>query len=52
METSEEIKKIIKENYSLKKQIEKLTRELNRLRCANEFYAQIIGANQYGKSVR
>lgn len=52
METLEEIKKIITENYNLKKQIEELTRELNRLHSANEFYTQRIGANQYGKSVR
>ena len=47
-----EIKKVINENYILKKQNEELKKEINRLRSANELYTQIIGANQYGKSFR
>jgi hypothetical protein len=52
MESKTDIKKVIKENYLLKKRIEELTRENNRLKSANELYSIRIGANQHGKSVR
>lgn len=47
---SDNVKKIIKENYFLKKRIDELTKENSRLQSANEFYASITGVNQYGKS--
>lgn len=52
MESKTDIKKVIKENYLLKKRIEELTRENNRLKSANELYSIRIGANHNVKSVR
>lgn len=50
MESDYEVKEILKENYSLKKQINELLKENKRLQSANEFYASITGVNRYGKS--
>lgn len=52
MESENDIKKIIKENYILKKRIEELIKENNRLRSANELYATRIGVNHNVKSIR